>query len=165
MIAQNDCFVYTLNWENLSELINQNPGILAGFLNTATPMPSNGTHPDIVPFNKQIGVFTFEDLRAESVTVFDRLIKCYDDNPRVVSYNCAAFCQLAGLEGSYDNLFGHLAADVFAHLESDYDTVVYGAISNDPMEWLEKLAYQVDTLVLVVKDGTQALPVWFETLI
>lgn len=165
LIAQNDCFVYTLNWENLSELIDHNPGVLAGFLSASTPLPLTGRSHDSVPLNKQIGVFTFDDLAVESSAVFDRLMQCYENNHRVVSHTCESFCELAGFERSYDQLFGHLASDVFAHLESDNDTVVYCATSKDPLEWLEKLAHQVDTLVLIVKDGTQAFPSWFETLL
>ena len=165
LLAQNDCFVYGLDRQNLQELIKDVPEILAGFLSAATPFPATGKPASNVAVNRQIGVFMFEDLESVSELVTQKFMQSYSDNPRVASFNCEAFCQLAGIGQAYENLSGHLAADVFAHLESDHDTVVYLANAHEPQTWRDKIVHQVDTLVVIVKDGTSALPTWFENLL
>ena len=67
---------------------------------------------------------------------------------------------MAGIETKSERLLGHFAAAMFAHLESEHDTVFYAATADDPQQWLQKIANQADTLVLVVKDTTNTLPEW-----
>lgn len=165
LVAQNDCFVYGLDRPALDELVSETPEILSGFLSAATPLPATGASLSSVAVNRQIGLFMFDDLAELANTVTQRFMHCYSNNPRVANFDCDAFCQLAGIGQNYENLSGHLAADVFAHLENDHDTVVYSAHSTDPQSWLDKIVHQVDTLVVIVKDGTSALPTWFESLI
>jgi len=111
--------------------------------------------------NRQVGVFIFEDLQEEADVVFDRLMACYNDHTTINRYSCQAFCELAKVTDNHNELFSPLAADVFAHLESDNDTVFYTATADDSHEWLQKITTQVDSLILVVKDTTNTLPEWF----
>ena len=165
LIAQTDCFVYELDRQNFTELTQELPAILSGFLSAATPMPSTGTMKKAVAVNKQVGVFMLEDLAAFNDTVRKKLMQCYADNSRVLSYQCKEFCQLAGVDQSFGSLSEHLAADIFAQLESEHDTVLYFAESADPREWVEKIVQQSDMQIVIVKDGTDALPQWFEELL
>ncbi|MGB1008703.1 MAG: patatin-like phospholipase family protein [Thiolinea sp.] len=165
LVAENDCFVYTLKREDMDSLIRKHPEVLSGFLMAATPVPVTGKPVAPVQVNKRIGVFTFADLKAEAEQVFKRLLAGDSKHHQVATYSCAAFCDLAGVKADSNDLFGHLAADMFAHLESESDSVFYTATADDPRQWLEKISSQVDTLILVVKDTTDTLPAWFEAFL
>ncbi len=161
LIAENDCFVYVLQRTDMDKLSAEHPEVLNGFLLAATPVPVTGKPVIPLQANKRVGVFTFADLKAESSEVFERLLACYNGKSDIACYSCVKFCQLAGVEAHSDELFGHLAADMFAHLESERATVFYTATVDDPHQWLQKIISQVDTLILVVKDSTDTLPLWF----
>lgn len=161
LIADNDCYLYVLKRQDLNELVEQHPTILAGFLMAATPVPTTSKKATSLKANCRVGVFIFEDLREEANAVLDRLMVCYTDHAMINQYSCQAFCKLAKVTDNYSELFGPVAADVFAHLESDNETVFYTATADDPHEWLQKITTQVDSLILVVKDTTNTLPGWF----
>ena len=161
LTAENDCVIYSLQRDGMDALVKEHPEILAGFLMASTPLPYTGKSTHKVPSNKQVGVITFEDLKDEATLVFDRLLASYDRSSSVVSYSCEKFCSLAGVTASNNELSSHLAADVFAHLESDNETVFYTATADDPHQWLQKITSQVDTVILIVKDTTDTLPEWF----
>lgn len=165
LIAQNDCTVYALKRTDFAELAQQVPSILLGFLAASTPVPYYPNAKARTPLSRQIAVVMFEDLSALSEMLTRQLMHYFASSKDAVSFGCDAFSKLAGIGVSHDQLFGHLASDVFAHLESDNETVVYFAKAGDPRPWYEKLIYQVDTLVIAVKDGTAEIPIWFEALL
>jgi NTE family protein len=165
LIAENDCYLYVLKRQDMDELIKDHPAILAGFLMAATPMPATSKEIKSLKANRQVGVFIFDDLREEAGTVFDRLMSCYNNQSKITRYDYNQFSGLAKITTPETELFGPLAADVFAHLESENNTVFYTATTLDPKEWMQKITTQVDTLILVVKDTTQALPDWFAALV
>lgn len=165
LIAENDCFLYVLSRQDMDELIKEHPAILSGFLMAATPIPATGKTITSLKANRQVGVFVFEDLNDEAGVIFDRLMSCYHNQSKICRYTYDGFCELAKITDPQDELFGPLAADVFAHLESENDTVFYTATTQDPHEWIEKVTTQVDTLILAVRDTTNALPEWFTAFI
>lgn len=165
LIAQNDCLLYRLDRAGLDDLVTAMPEVQSGFLTAATRLPSTSPASSKVALTRQIGLFTFDDLNDVHDVIKQRFMHCFANNPKVVNFDCAGFCSLAGIEQTPEHLSGHLAADVFAHLENDHDTVVYSANANDPQAWLDKIIHQVNTLVVFVKDGTDSLPSWFEALL
>ncbi len=161
VMAENDCYLYALNKPDMDRLVKQHPILLGGFLTASTPVPSTSQKAAPVELNKQVGVLTFDDLADEVQRVFERLTDCYTDHNKVASYNASEFNQLAGIKGSKADLFGALAADVFAHLESEHQIVFYTASANDSRAWLQKIVAQVDALIVMVRDTTETLPDWF----
>lgn len=160
LIAESDCFVYGMQRSDMDRLIAEHPEVLYGFLRASTPLPLTGKSRTSFPLNRRVGIFTFGDLKVEAGQVFKHLLAGYNEHNSVAHYTCEAFCQLVGIEAKSEMLLGHFAADMFAHLESEHSTVIYTATADDPQQWLQKIANQVDMLVLVVRDTTGVLPEW-----
>ena len=165
LVAQTDSFVYALSRADLDALVEEHPALLAGFLSASTPIPVTGS-PKYTPVaNRQVAVFTFEDLSQESDAVFNQLVTGMEGNERVTRYGCAEFCDLASLQNTPEALFGHVAADVFAQLEAERDTVLYSASVHESVDWYRRIFHQAETLVMVVRDTTDQIPDWFVALI